>query len=104
MLDAGEILARLSLALSLAIASAAYSTFIGPIPINGLSFNVPAAGKDFNAAVITLNMPNLTLSNPTTKGGALSAGLSIVAPASSAGPVVAGATIGCCGPPTGPVL
>ena len=32
------------------------------VPIDGLSFTLPAATRTFNAAVVTLNMPNLTLS------------------------------------------
>jgi|HubBroStandDraft_1064217.scaffolds.fasta_scaffold01016_21 hypothetical protein len=108
-----NVVARLSLAVSLAAASTAslraaeffyaqttatqsYSTFVGPIPIGGLAFVVPPASKDFNAAVITLNLPNLTLSDPTTTGAILGATLQLVAPFSSAGPVVATATIGGC--------
>src|SRR5579862_6572633 len=91
------VVARISLAASLAIASMAslnaaeffyaqtsatqsYSTFIGPIPVTGLVLTLPAASKDFNAAVVTLNMPNLTLSDPTSKGAPLGATLQIVAP------------------------
>ena len=44
-----------------------YRTYIGPIPITGLSLTLPAAGKYFNTAVVTLNMPNLFLSKPTSK-------------------------------------
>jgi hypothetical protein len=105
-------LARISLAVSLALTSAAllsaadsfyaqttatqsYSTYIGGIPITGLSFTVPAASKDFNAALVTLNMPNLTLSDPTTPGAALAATLQIIAPFSPTGVSTATATIGC---------
>ena len=34
------------------------STFIGPIPVAGLSINLPAASTKFNTALVTLNMPN----------------------------------------------
>jgi hypothetical protein len=45
-------------------ATQSYSTFLGPVPITGLSITVPAATANFNTAVITLNMPNLFLSQP----------------------------------------
>jgi len=106
------VLARLSLTTSLALALTAslnaadvfyaqttatqsYSTFVGPIPVNGLVLTLPPASKDFNAAIVTLNMPNLTLSNPTTKGAALGATLEIVAPFAPGGLLSAGSTIGC---------
>ena len=44
-----------------------YSTFIGPIPISGLSFTIPAASTRFNAALVTLSLPNLFLSDNTSK-------------------------------------
>lgn len=75
-------------------ATQSYGTYIGPIPITGLSITVPAATANFNTAVITLNMPNLFLSQPAPKN-IMGATLQIAAPASSAGPVVAIGGIGC---------
>ena len=72
-----------------------YSTFIGPIPVGGLALNLPAATKQFNAALVTLNMPNLTLSTPTSPGAALGATIELVAPFAPGGLVNAVATIGC---------
>jgi hypothetical protein len=106
------VLARLLLTVSLVITSAAslsaaefyyaqttatqsYSTFVGSIPVTGLSLTLPAASKDFNAALVTLNMPNLTLSNPTSQGAALGATIQVVAPFAPGGFVSATATIGC---------
>lgn len=34
-----------------------------PILINGLSINLPAASQIYNTAVVTLSMPNLTVTN-----------------------------------------
>jgi hypothetical protein len=107
-----NVLARLFLAASLVPASAAslgaaeffyasttatqsYSTFVGPVPVSGLSVTLPPASKDFNTAVVTLNMPNLTLSDPTAKGAALSATIQVVAPFAPGGLIAATATIGC---------
>jgi hypothetical protein len=107
-----KVLARLSLALFLAIASAAslsaaefyyaettatlsYSTEVGPTPIPGLAFTVPAASKDFNTAVITLSMPNLFLSDQTSKTIPMAATFQIVAPFASSGPVPGIGNIGC---------
>lgn len=72
-----------------------YSTFIGPIPINGLSINLPASSTHFNAAVVTLNMPNLFLSNNTSKTTPMAATLQIVAPFSPSGVLIASGGIGC---------
>lgn len=106
-----KLLARLSLAASLALAATAslnaaefyyqqttstytYSTFIGPTPIGNLVLTLPAASKDFNAALVTLNVPNITLSNPDPAGSALSAVFEIVAPTPSEF-LEATATVGC---------
>ncbi len=67
-----------------------------PVPIGGLLLNLRAATKDFNTAVVTLNLPNLTLGEPVTKGALLGATFQIVAPFSPSGPVVAAAVIGGC--------
>jgi hypothetical protein len=75
-------------------ATQSYGAFIGPVPIAGLTITLPAASASFNTAVITLNMPNLFLSQPTA-ANVMAATLQIVAPASSAGPVVATGEIGC---------
>jgi hypothetical protein len=105
-------LARFSVAISLAAASAAslgaaeffyaqttatqsYSTYIGPIPITGLALSLPAESKTFNAAVITLNMPNLTLSEPTSPGGPLAATIQVIAPNTPVGLISATSSIGC---------
>jgi hypothetical protein len=110
-----NVIARLCLAVSLATASAAslgaaefyyaettatlsYTTEIGPIPIPGLTFMVPAESKDFNAAVITLSMPNLFLSQQTSKTVPMAATLQIVAPFASSGPVPGFGGIGCDSP------
>jgi hypothetical protein len=107
-----QVLARLVLCSSMAIASTAslgaaefyyasttatltYSTYIGPIPITGLSFIVPAASADFNTAVVTLSMPNLFLSDQTSKDIPMAAELQIVAPLASSGPLAALGYIGC---------
>jgi hypothetical protein len=72
-----------------------YTTFIGPIPIDGLSLNLPAATTAYNAAIVTLNLPNLTLSQPTSKTEKMAAQFQIVAPFSPAGLVIAIGAIGC---------
>jgi len=107
-----KLLARLLLCASLAIGSTAslgaaefyyasttatltYSTEVGPVPITGLSFNVPAASANFNTAVITLSMPNLFLSNQTSQDTPMAATLQIVTPFASTGPVAAIGYIGC---------
>ncbi|HTQ57871.1 MAG TPA: hypothetical protein VMI94_25570 [Bryobacteraceae bacterium] len=76
-------------------ATQSYSTFIGPIPITGLSLTLPAASSHFNAAMVTLNMPNLFLSDNTSTTTPMAAQLSIVAPFSPAGVLIAGGGIGC---------
>jgi len=76
-------------------ATQSYSTFIGPIPINGLSITLPAAGKYFNTAVVTLNMPNLYLSNNTSRTIPMAATLQIVAPFAPGGVMIANGGIGC---------
>ena len=60
-----------------------------------MSLTLPAASKNFNAAVVTLNMPNLTLSDPTSTGAPLGATLQVVAPFAPGGLVSATSTIGC---------
>jgi hypothetical protein len=72
-----------------------YTTFIGPIPIDGLSLNLPVATTAYNAAIVTLNLPNLTLSQPTSKTEKMAAQFQIVAPFSPAGLVSASGAIGC---------
>jgi hypothetical protein len=47
------------------------------VPIGGLSITLPAAAKPFNAAVVTLNMPNLSLSGPGTAGVSVLSGLDL---------------------------
>jgi hypothetical protein len=72
-----------------------YSTFVGPIPIDGLSLTLPAATAEYNAAIVTLSMPNLYFTNPTSETNAMSAEISIVAPFSPEGVVSANGGIGC---------
>jgi hypothetical protein len=55
-----------------------YSTYIGPIPISGLSFTIPAASTRFNAALVTLSLPNLFLSDNTSKTTPMAATFQIV--------------------------
>ena len=76
-------------------ATQSYTTFVGPIPINGLSINLPAATTNFNTAVVTLNMPNLFLSNNTSTTIPMAATLEIVAPFSPGGVLIATGGIGC---------
>ena len=76
-------------------ATQSYTTFVGPIPIDGLSLNLPAATAAFNAAIVTLSMPNLRLTNPTSKTEPMSAEIQVVAPFSPAGVVSAFGGIGC---------
>jgi hypothetical protein len=76
-------------------ATLSYSTYIGPIPITGLSLNLPAASSNFNTAVVTLNMPNLFLSHPTSKTIPMAATFQIVAPFSPQGLLEASGGIGC---------
>jgi hypothetical protein len=44
-------------------------------PIDGLTITLPAAAEPFNAAVVTLNMPNLSLSGTGTAGVSVLSGL-----------------------------
>ncbi|MGO4885389.1 MAG: hypothetical protein ACLP59_31875 [Bryobacteraceae bacterium] len=76
-------------------ATLSYTTEVGPTPIPGLTFIVPAAGKDFNTAVITLSMPNLFLSEQTSKTIPMAATFQIVAPFATSGPVPGIGYIGC---------
>jgi hypothetical protein len=76
-------------------ATLSYSTFIGPIPIAGLSLNLPPAGSNFNTAVVTLNMPDLFLSQPTSKSIPMAAMIEILAPFSPMGLLSAVGGIGC---------
>jgi hypothetical protein len=76
-------------------ATSSYTTQIGPIPIPGLSLTLPAATTNFKAAVVTLNMPNLFLSNPTSRTIPMAAFLQIVAPSAPGGFMVAVGGIGC---------
>src|SRR5450432_3372048 len=79
-------------------ATTSYTTFVGPIPVNGLSITLPAASTAHNAALVTLNMPNLTLSAPTSTTSSMSATLEIVAPFSPKGVLIADGGIGCDSP------
>ncbi len=72
-----------------------YTTFVGLIPISGLSLTLPAATADYNAAIVTLDMPNLRLSHPTSSTEPMSAQIQVVAPFSPAGVVSAFGGIGC---------
>jgi len=76
-------------------ATLSYTTFIGSIPITGLSLTLPPAGKLFNTAVVTLNMPNLYLSANTSSTVPMAAQISIIAPFSPEGVLVANGGIGC---------
>ena len=71
-----------------------YSTFIGPIPISGLSFTIPAASSRFNAALVTLSLPNLFLSDNTGKTIPMAATFQIVGTGID-GTTVASGGIGC---------
>jgi hypothetical protein len=70
------------------------SMYFAPVPITGLILNLPAASTAYNTAVVTLNMPNLFLSQPTSKTP-MGATLQVVAPFSPAGVVSAFGGIGC---------
>jgi len=76
-------------------ATSSYTTFVGATPIPGLELNLPAATAAYNTAVVTLNMPNLYLSQPTSKTTPMSAGLQVVAPFSPSGLISASGSIGC---------
>jgi hypothetical protein len=76
-------------------ATLSYTTFVGPIPIDGLSITLPAASQAYNTAIVTLSMPNLYLSAPTSTTEAMSAEIQVVAPFSPAGVVSAFGGIGC---------
>ncbi len=76
-------------------ATLSYTTFVGPTPIPGLSLNLPAATTAFNTAVVTLSMPNLYLSQPTSRTDSMSADIQVVAPFSPAGVISAFGGIGC---------
>jgi hypothetical protein len=71
-----------------------YSTYIGPIPISGLSFTIPAANTRFNAALVTLSLPNLFLSDNTSKTIPMAATFQIVGTGPD-GTTVATGGIGC---------
>jgi hypothetical protein len=71
-----------------------YTTFVGLTPIPGLSLNLPAASKEFNTAVVTLNMPNLYMNHPTAKTP-MSATFQVVAPMAPTGLLTATGEIGC---------
>src|ERR1035438_8249828 len=71
-----------------------YTTFVGPTPVSGLSFTIPAASTYFNAALVTLSMPNLILSDNTSKTIPMAATLQIVS-TGPAGTTVANGGIGC---------
>jgi hypothetical protein len=90
-LPANSVYASTSAALS-------YSTFVGPIPIDGLSITLPAATAEYNAAIVTLSMPNLYFTNPTSKTIPMSANLQIVAPFAPGGIVSAVGGVGCDSP------
>jgi hypothetical protein len=72
-----------------------YSTFVGPIPIDGLSITLPPANTLFNTAIVTLSMPNLYLSAPTSGTEPMAANFEIVAPFAPGGLVSASGGIGC---------
>ena len=76
-------------------ATSSYTTYIGPIPIADLSLTLPAANQYFNAAVVTLNMPNLFLSLPTSRTIPMAATISVVAPFAPGGVLIASGGIGC---------
>jgi hypothetical protein len=75
-------------------AASSYTTFVGPTPIPGLGLTLPAASTAFNTAVVTLNMPNLYMNQPTSRTP-MTALLQLVAPFSPAGVVSAIGYIGC---------
>jgi hypothetical protein len=76
-------------------ATSSYTTYIGPIPIPGLQISLPVATKDFNIAIVTLNMPNLFLSQNTSRTIPMAATLQIVAPFAPGGLIIANGGIGC---------
>jgi hypothetical protein len=75
-------------------ATLSYTTFVGPTPIAGLGLNLPAASTAYNTAVVTLNMPNLYMNQPTSRTP-MSATLQLVAPFSPQGVISATGEIGC---------
>ena len=75
-------------------ATESYTTYVGPTPIGGLSFTIPAASTHFNAALVTLSMPNLFLSDNTSKTIPMAATLQIVG-TGPAGTTVESGGIGC---------
>jgi hypothetical protein len=75
-------------------ATLSYTTFVGPTPIPGLELSLPAASTAFNTAVVTLNMPNLYLNEPTSKTP-MSAILQLVAPSTPQGLLSVTGSIGC---------
>ncbi len=79
-------------------ADLSYTTFVGPIPVGNLSLTLPASSALYNTAIVTLNMPNLYLSNPTSETATMSAEISIVAPFAPGGLVAAVGGIGCDAP------
>ncbi len=76
-------------------ATLSYTTLVGPTPIPGLALILPASTSNFNTAVVTLNMPNLFLSEPTSKTIPMAATMQIVAPLTQGGTVVNSGGIGC---------
>jgi hypothetical protein len=72
-----------------------YSTFVGPTPIGGLSVTLPAASTLYNTAIVTLSMPNLSLSAPTSTTNPMTADIAVVAPFAPGGLVSAFGGIGC---------
>jgi hypothetical protein len=72
-----------------------YSTFVGPTPIDGLSVTLPAASALYNTAIVTLTMPNLYFSAPTSTTEAMTADIQVVAPFAPGGVVSAFGGIGC---------
>lgn len=75
-------------------ATLSYTTYVGPTPIPGLELTLPAASTAYNAAVVTLNMPNLYMNQPTARTP-MSATLQVIAPSSPQGLVSATGEIGC---------
>jgi len=72
-----------------------YTTFVGPTPIDGLLVNLPPASAAYNTAIVTLSMPNLYLSMPTSTTSPMSAAIQLVAPFAPGGVVSAYGGIGC---------
>ncbi len=71
------------------------SGLTGPIPISGLNINLPATSAAYNAAIVTLNMPNLYLTRISGQTGPMSGLAQVVAPFAPEGVVYAEGQIGC---------